>query len=135
MSLRSAWWLSMLASAVLAGAARGQPCTDTDGDGACDPDDDCVALFQSPAQFCDVDQDGYGNFCDGDWNGDGFVGGEEWGFATLLEMSFGKSGSYVTDYDCDGVVGIPDWAIFWERMVGRPVGPSGLSCAGTVPCP
>jgi hypothetical protein len=38
------------------------------------------------------------------------------------------------DFNGDGVVGIPDFNFYRTEFGGVP-GPSGYSCAGTVPCP
>ena len=48
---------------------------------------------------------------------------------------FGKSTAAAKDADFDGdnLVGGSDFAIFVQRF-GTPPGPSGLACAGTIPC-
>ena len=108
-------------------------CPDADADGVCDVPDNCI-LIPNPDQL-DPDFDGYGNACDADVGNDGVVG-----LVDLLAL-FRAFGSRVgePDYDPqldangDGVIGFPDFFAlgqFW----GGPPGPSGLACAGSVPC-
>jgi hypothetical protein len=126
--------LGVLAWAGLQGTALGQGCTDGDGDGVCDAEDNCVALFQPPTQRCDTDQDGYGNMCDGDFNNDNtYAAGSE--DLLFFGMHFGDQGALVTDMNCDQVTGVPDWGILNQPPNASPPGPSGLACAGTIPCP
>ena len=82
---------------------------------------------------CDTDGDGYGNSCDFDVNQDNIVGLPDFGSFTA---NFGKSGHPINaaDANCDGIIGLPDWGVF-TKTFGGSVGPSGHSCAGTVPCP
>jgi hypothetical protein len=107
---------------------------DQDGDGVGDPLDNCLAEG-NPDQR-DTNQDGYGNLCDADFDDDGGVGLAD--FATF-KLSFGQSlGSPAydpdADFDGDGAVGLFDFGVF-RSLFGAPPGPSGLSCAGTIPCP
>ena len=56
--------------------------------------------------------------------------GVDWVFITVdLRMT----GVLDTDLNCDGVVGGPDVGIY-QQMLGAPVGPSGLICAGNPGC-
>jgi hypothetical protein len=117
---------------------------DDDGDGVCDDEDTCVpaSLAQvdidrafNPAQR-DTDADGYGNRCDGDYNNVGIVGVPAF---NTFRSAFGTSACVMgfdpdTDHIGNGVIGIPAFNMFRD-LFGRPPGPSGLSCAGTVPCP
>jgi len=107
---------------------------DEDGDGRSDIEDDCLGLA-NPDQL-DVDRDGFGNACDADYDDSGFVGGED--FQTLMR-TFGASAEDAryraeVDVDGDGRIGGRDHNFFWRRF-GLPPGPSGLACAGSVPCP
>ena len=87
---------------------------------------------------CDTDQDGYGNACDCDTNNDGVCGTPDFGEITAGIVG-GLPGHPTNDADtnCDGTVGTPDFGLVTGAIVvGPPApGPSGLSCAGTVPCP
>ena len=49
-------------------------------------------------------------------------------------MHFRDAGELVTDLNCDEVTGVPDWGIL-NQNPGAPPGPSGLACAGMIPCP
>ena len=130
----------LLAAGIPFGALAGTV-IDTDGDTIPDASDNCVNVMNAAvgqpagalASQCDIDQDGYGNACDPDVSNDGVVGGPDYGPITA---SFGGLG-YPTnsaDVNCDGLVGGPDYGPITANFGGAP-GPSGLSCAGTVPCP
>jgi len=108
-------------------------CGDADTDGLCDDSDDCL-LVPNPSQL-DSDFDGYGNACDPDTNNDGFVGSRD-----LASLVAGLASSHgqpayraVLDSDGDGAVGDPEWELLGRRL-GEAPGPSGLACAGGVPC-
>ena len=107
---------------------------DQDLDGVGDPEDNCLTVV-NPDQR-DTNQDGYGNLCDADLTGDGVVGLPDFG---VFKSSYGKGAGnpgYNPDADLDGddIVGVYDFGLF-HSMYGQPVAPSGLSCAGTIPCP
>jgi len=108
-----------------------------DNDGVPDAIDNCVDVPNGPAQApnnqCDTDGDGYGNACDPDLNQDNIIGLPDFGTFTA---TFGGSGhpTNAADLNCDGIIGLPDFGLFTKMFQKRP-GPSGLSCAGTVPCP
>jgi len=109
---------------------------DTDDDGVPDYRDNCVLRrngeSEAPNNQCDTDQDGYGNACDADTNDDNAIGIPDFGTFTA---TFGLTGSELAaDTNCDGGVGIPDFGTF-TALFGYSAGPSGLSCAGTTPCP
>src|SRR5262245_36924811 len=107
---------------------------DSDGDGRPDPEDNCRDLA-NPDQY-DADQDGYGNLCDGDFTNDGVVGAPD---LLILGRAFGTGGGDVdfdpsADMNGDGVIAVPDVLLWAPLFTGLP-GPSGLACAGSVPCP
>jgi hypothetical protein len=109
---------------------------DGDNDTVPDATDNCLVAPNGPRHApnnqCDTDQDGYGNACDADVNNDFAVGIPDFGTWTA---QFGLMGAdLVADTNCDGGVGIPDFGTFTVDF-GSSVGPSGLSCAGTTPCP
>ena len=95
---------------------------DTDGDGAPDALDNCL-LSSNPDQI-DVDGDGYGNRCDGDFNNDCAVN-----FADTALMSAGFFGADpLLDMDGDGSVNFSDLALLKDQFFGAP-GPSNTgSC-------
>lgn len=107
---------------------------DPDHDGLADPEDNCLGRW-NPTQS-DADQDGFGNLCDGDFDGDGRVGARD---LTTLGRTFGaRTGDpdydRAVDLDDDGAVGATD-LLLWMRSFARAPGPSGLACAGSRPCP
>jgi hypothetical protein len=108
-------------------------CPDADADGVCDAADDCSEAA-NPSQL-DTDLDGYGNACDADYGNDGVVGGMDF---VALGRAFGArlgEPDYSPDLDAngDGVIGGPDYVVLGRLFAGPP-GPSGLACAGSIPC-
>jgi hypothetical protein len=115
-------------------AAGALPAPDGDGDGVADAHDDC--LERANADQADADRDGFGNACDADFDDNGVVGVSDW---ARLAVAFGAAAGsprYAAelDLDADGVVGTLD-LVRVARSLGSAPGPSGLACAGTVPCP
>jgi hypothetical protein len=118
------------------------PCTgptcDTDGDGWIDRADDCTAVANR--RQCDRDRDGYGNACDGDFDGDGRVDERDYRDFFAVDRATGVDAGRGTDMNCDGVVDDTDYTDYFVPLLAartgdpRP-GPSGLACAGTFPCP
>lgn len=114
---------------------------DTDSDGSTDPNDNCVLVTNSvllSTGSCnsqeDGDSDGYGNPCDHDVNNDGAAGLDDLNFTFLEQKSVGTDPNY--DFNCDGATGLDDVvAVFQAQAAVLVPGPSGLACAGTVPCP
>ena len=113
---------------------------DSDGDGVADPNDNCRDVANADQR--DIDQDGFGNVCDCDFNDDGGCGQPDY---SILLTCFGKAtgpGSgppddptcEESDMNGDGGVGQPDYSLFLSLLGGMP-GPSGLACAGSIPCP
>jgi hypothetical protein len=107
---------------------------DSDDDGWPDPEDNCRDRA-NPDQL-DVDQDGYGSRCDGDFNNDGRVGAPD---LVIIGRGFAsRAGDPLfdprADMNGDGVIGGPD-LMLWAPLFLEPAGPSGLACAGTIPCP
>jgi hypothetical protein len=114
-----------------AGSAVAGNEVDLDGDTVPPAVDNCM-LVENPDQ-CDTDQDGYGNACDPDVNNDGGVGTPDY---APIGANIGQPTSAYpgADVNCDGGIGTPDYAHVGANIGGAP-GPSGLSCAGTIPCP
>jgi len=109
---------------------------DFDDDGVLDPDDNCMTVPNGPDipdrgghVQRDTDSDGYGNVCDADLNNDGSVN-----FLDLGEFAAAFRGPGPdADFDGDGVVLFLDLGLL-TGMFRQPLGPSGLTCAGTIPC-
>ncbi|MDQ1302370.1 MAG: hypothetical protein QG595_353 [Pseudomonadota bacterium] len=92
---------------------------DADRDSVDDGRDNCLAAANSGQQ--DADGDGYGNWCDADFNNDGRVN-----FADLAELRARFSTTDPeTDLDSNGRVNFADLARF-KALFGRPPGPSAL---------
>ncbi len=124
---------------VLAAVAQGGG--DLDGDGVPDDADNCVQVPNGPAKATwecsdqeDGDRDGYGNACDTDTDNDG--GASLIDLSATIEKSAVVSTDPNFDFDCDGGVSLRDVSIVLaDTYVGLLPGPSGLACAGTIPCP
>jgi hypothetical protein len=106
---------------------------DVDGDGTPDLRDNCIEV-PNPSQL-DVDYDGFGNACDADYNNDGVVGAPDF---NQLKPAFGAvlgDALYdvLLDHNGDGAIGAPDVNVL-RASFSSPPGPSGLACAGSVPC-
>lgn len=84
----------------------------------------------------DADGDGYGNICDSDVNNSGSTTATDY---SILRSVIGKlynfsSNAARSDMNGSGSVTAADYSILRAR-IGVPTGPSGLACAGTIPCP
>jgi murein DD-endopeptidase MepM/ murein hydrolase activator NlpD/ribosomal protein L27 len=114
-------------------AAR-QAAVDSDGDGFDDYADNCSQV-SNPRQT-DTDADGYGNACDGDLNNDGIVNSGDLGLLRLAFFSSPGAPNWNPDADLtdDFIVNTADLGAMRAAFFGPP-GPSGMSCAGTAPCP
>ncbi len=107
---------------------------DADSDGVPDVSDNCT-LIANQTQL-DSDSDGYGNICDPDVNNSGTVTTADFG---LLRSVLGQPASFsataaAADLNGSGTVTTADFGLLRARLGVAP-GPSGLACAGTVPCP
>ena len=107
---------------------------DSDGDGVADPDDNCRDMANADQR--DANQDGYGNACDADYDDDGLVGSLD--FSRLIAAYGASSGEpgydAGLDADGDGVIASLEFSLVVSSY-GGPPGPSGLACAGSIPCP
>jgi hypothetical protein len=113
--------------------ASAQVLPDADSDLVQDNFDNCDTIANGPNQASnqtDSDLDGYGNRCDPDLSNDGVVDGDD--LQKLADL-YGDTAGGIGDLDGDSVVGLPD-ILIWRAFLGLPPGPSGLSCAGTIPC-
>ena len=106
---------------------------DADGDGFPDAVDNCVARANGPAgsNQLDVDLDGFGNACDGDFDNDEDVDGND--FHTFVTCFQGGAPPddptcAESDMDGDGHVSASDFNLFIQAY-GHSPGPSGLACA------
>jgi secreted trypsin-like serine protease len=101
------------------------PNPDTDEDGLEDPFDNCT-LVSNAAQK-DLDTDGCGDLCDGDFDNDGAVGPSDFNtFKSAYLTNQGDPGyNPLADMDCNGTVSPMDYSIFKSGYTLAP-GPSGL---------
>ena len=95
------------------------PIVDTDEDGFDDTIDNCIDT-PNPDQR-DSNADGFGNLCDADFDGNGFVNFSDLAFFRSVFASDNAD----ADLNGDGTVNFLDLARFKSRF-GRPPGPSGL---------
>ena len=113
------------------------PAPDLDSDGVPNMSDNCKLVAN--ATQCDSDNDGYGNRCDGDFGnpapGNGSTNSQDF---LIFRGQIGQPSVAPTynkaDINCSGAVNAQDFVLF-RGLLGYPPGPSGLACAGTVPCP
>ena len=110
------------------------PAVDTDGDGIIDNRDNCIDV--SNTSQLDTNSDGYGNMCDADYDNDGIVGLSDYGiFRNSYQTEVGSPGYNVdVDKDGDSIIAIGEFGLISAQMEAQVPGPSGLSCAGTIPC-
>jgi YVTN family beta-propeller protein len=96
------------------------PAPDGDADGVDDNNDNCLMVANTTQ--LDANDDGFGNRCDADMNGDGIVN-----FADLaiFKSRFGSADAEA-DLDGNGFVNFADLAIFKSRF-GKTPGPSALA--------
>lgn len=80
---------------------------DGDADGVPDSQDNCPALENADQR--DTNQDGFGNRCDADLNGDGKVNTIDFG---IFKVAFGKTTNPDADFNADGRVNTLDFGIF-----------------------
>jgi len=108
---------------------------DADGDGVPDVFDNCLNVangaLEAPNNQVDTDVDGFGNICDGDFNNSG--GNVDLTDFGLFLADVGNPSTSQFDLDADGDTDLTDFGVFLG-LTGGPPGPSGLACAGTVPC-
>jgi len=116
----------------------GAPLPDVDSDGVPDEWDNCLVVPNAPPGppgQLDSDIDGYGNCCDGDFNNDGAVNGADF---LLFGACFAAGTVPPADPNCDMngdlAVNGADFLKFGAQFALGVPGPSGLACAGVIPC-
>jgi hypothetical protein len=113
-------------------ANAGQADLDVDGHGNI-----CDNCSSHPNNQCDTNSDGYGNACDADYNGDGSVAlvPDFSDFVTAFGLVSVPPADTGVDSNCDGSIAlVPDFSAFVDGFGAGVPGPSGLACAGSVPC-
>jgi hypothetical protein len=109
------------------------PSVDSDGDTVFDVLDNCRLLANKAPLDCDRDDDGYGNRCDGDFDQNLAVNALDFG-KYIPDFKKGIDSGIGSDMDCNGVNAAIDFGLFVPQFKQGKPGPSGLHCAGTVPC-
>ena len=107
---------------------------DADSDGVPDVFDNCLNVangMNETSNQVDTDQDGFGNACDADYDNSGAVNTVDFG---PFLSAFGAGAGAAQDHNGDGVVNTIDFGVFLSQFNQGVPGPSGLSCAGAVPC-
>ena len=109
---------------------------DSDLDGVDDPVDNCVEV---PNDQLDSDLDGYGNVCDGDFDNDGSVGGDD--FYELMSRVGCERGDACwdelaerIDLSGEGAIGWSDYRLWITQFERAAPARSGLACASRPPC-
>ena len=120
---------------------------DTDSDGMTDSNDNCVNIVNSfllPPTGCTAQQDGltvenpaepdgYGTVCDTDFNNNGATDAVDLG--SMLTAFQNVSTDVDKDLNCNGAADATDLGkTLSDFQAVLVVGPSGKSCAGSVPC-
>jgi hypothetical protein len=110
---------------------------DVDADGYDDEADNCIWMPNGTGEVaqCDTDMDGYGNACDGDFDQNLSTNANDGNKLVAESKPPGAYSGMGTDMNCDGSVDANDFMEYFLRSFdsGKP-GPSGLACAGIVPC-
>jgi len=121
----------------LAFSANAGAVVDTDTDLVPDAFDNCSATANGPNDpdnQVDSDQDGFGNFCDSDYNNDGQTTTAD--FTEFLGAFTGSAPSVNSDHNGDGATTTSDFSRFLaDYTSGLNPGPSGLACAAFNPGP
>lgn len=99
--------------------------------------DVCESRPDGPNEACnqvDTNADGYGNACDPDYDDNGATTTTD--FSIFLDAFVGVAPNPDTDHDCNGATTTADFVVFLEffQDANRAPGPSGLACAGSIPC-
>ena len=129
--MRAHFFVFLLSLLVLPSAAWA---ADADEDGIQDDLDFCTADAEAPRPHgCDTDRDGYGNHCDADLDNDGDVDADDKAAFDAAFRSSGAPGASAAALNCDGSLDLMDFSVFGP-LHGKPVGPSGLHCAGEADC-
>lgn len=116
---------------------------DADSDGVPDSFDVCRVIPNGPLSpgplGCpgqnDADQDGYGILCDPDLNNNNIVDLGDLGVLLPKLGSVNPADLATIDQNCNGIIDLGDLGIILPQLGNTPPGDSGLSCAGTIPCP
>lgn len=140
MRLSIAIMVALVGGLLVATGPFGGSVPDADQDGVPDVYDNCTVVPNGPLAGTDAcdgqedgDLDGFGNPCDFDPNNDSAYGLDDLGETLDNAVLVTTNPRY--DFNCDGAVGIDDLGAMLDNSGILPLpGPSGLPCAGTIPC-
>lgn len=108
---------------------------DDDADGVRNYLDNCTDVANAGSAGCDTDSDGYGNRCDGDFDQTYTTTSGDYTGYWLPAYTSGTN-PHGEDMDCSGSTTAGDYTTWWQPLyTSGTLGPSGLECAGTSPCP
>lgn len=118
---------AILTLVLVMNSGAGTPaCADTDSDGVCDVDDNCVAIA-NPAQS-DGDSDGYGEACDLDTNNDCSITVADL-TGIIPTIGFNEPPDSPYDVNLDGATTVSDLTLIIPS-IGAALAPgSGKACA------
>lgn len=113
--------------AAMAGPTPGG--ADGDSDGVENAFDNCTVRVNATQK--DVDHDGCGDICDGDFDQNGSAGLSDYG---IMLGAFGSTVGQpaykaAADMDCNGAIGVSDIGAFFSEFATT-AGPSGITNAG-----
>ena len=128
--------LVVLCGVLSANTALAGNVVDTDGDLVPDAFDVCLTIPDGPNDACnqaDTNQDGYGNACDPDYDNNGATTTTDF---NVFFQAFTGTPNPDADHDCNGATTTVDFTLYFTYFAAptAPAGPSGLACAGTIPC-
>ncbi len=118
--------LQALESPTPLAARQGGP--DSDDDGRDDFADNCSLIPNADQR--DTDEDGFGNVCDTDLDNSGITNAVDLGLFKAVFFTADPD----ADFNGDGIVNVLDLGTLKAGFFQAP-GPSGMSCAGSAPCP
>ncbi len=100
---------------------------DSDNDGVSDDQDNCIYVANGPVipdagdnSQLDTDGDGYGNYCDGDFDNNGLIDPSDF---SALKSFIGQPGHPGEDMNGNGLVDPADFSLLKSKL-GQPPGPS-----------
>jgi hypothetical protein len=127
MNLKMVFFVSLVATIGFAISANAGSIDDGDTDSIPDVFDNCSAVANGPGEApnnqVDLDEDGFGNRCDADYDQDGDTDLDD--FNAFL-ADFGNPATGIQDHDADGDTDLDDFNLFLT-LFGGPPGPGATA--------